>query len=199
MSENEGTGAVRKEGSRGMKEGPIKKPAIGMDGDSQPARSGGGKAILSQEGPLTEVDKDEAAWKELMNKIKEGGYIESEAAKEIFLERCAESAIEAVRDFEKEDEKRRAALEKIKELGQRAYNLTFGSSKTYESELDAIRALGKAIEELDALTPAPQENIRKFITCPVCNVGWDNWTYKQCPGCDGTLPPPESVPKKEQS
>lgn len=45
----------------------------------------------------------------------------------------------------------------------------------------------------------PYRPARKFTTCPVCNVGWDNWTYKQCPGCDGTLPPPEDAPKKEQS
>lgn len=116
------------------KEGQIKKPAIGMDGDSQPARSGGGEAILSQEGPptpkegqeclycsegpaghndkhfhkfvakqgpptLRECEADDKAWADIVLQLNFDNY---EEAQSIFLIRCAESAIEAVLDLEKE-------------------------------------------------------------------------------------------------
>ncbi len=29
----------------------------------------------------------------------------------------------------------------------------------------------------------------KMVDCEKCRVTWDKFYYKQCPGCDGTVPP----------
>lgn len=102
-----------------------------------------------KEGPPTFVDKDEQAWKKIVEEMDSGSIVE---AKAIFLTRCAESAKEALEP----SEKRRAALEEVAEAVAEVHKdhgpMIYKFCEFSGAKLRLVRAMGN----LSILTPALQ-------------------------------------------
>lgn len=113
-----------------------------------------------KESPPTEVDKDEDAWSMILLRI---AMEKSEDAKACFLERCAESAKEALERYEKQRERleklAKAALDWSNRMA-RAYRVRPRDWEENRFDITTERdhaRFDKAIAKFEALTPAPQD------------------------------------------